>query len=99
MQQLTVVRAVLIGYSCRSLNTPNRVFLRRRSAMSVAKVSEIIASSPKSFEDAVASGIERASKTLKNIRGAWIAEQKVKVEKGKVVEYRVTMRVTFVLKD
>jgi hypothetical protein len=67
--------------------------------MSVAKVSEIIASSPKSFEDAVASGIERASKTLKNIRGAWIAEQKVKVEKGKVVEYRVTMRVTFVLKD
>ena len=67
--------------------------------MSVAKVSEIIASSPKSFEDAVASGIERASKTLKNIRGAWIAEQKVKVAKGKVVEYRVTMRVTFVLKD
>jgi flavin-binding protein dodecin len=67
--------------------------------MSIAKVSEIIASSPKSFEDAVASGIERASKTLKNIRGAWIAEQKVEVEKGKVVEYRVTMRVTFVLKD
>jgi flavin-binding protein dodecin len=67
--------------------------------MSVAKVSEIIASSPKSFEDAVARGIERASKTLKNIRGAWIAEQKVQVEKGKVVEYRVTMRVTFVLKD
>jgi len=67
--------------------------------MSVAKVSEIIASSPKSFEDAVASGIARANKTLKNIRGAWIAEQKVDVEKGKVVAYRVTMRVTFVLKD
>jgi len=67
--------------------------------MSIAKVSEIIASSPKSFEDAVASGIERASKTLKNVRGAWIAEQKVEVEKGKVVEYRVTMRVTFVPKD
>ena len=67
--------------------------------MSVAKVSEIIASSPKSFEDAVASGIERASKTLKNIRGAWIAEQKVAIEKGKITEYRVTMRVTFVLKD
>ena len=67
--------------------------------MSVAKVSEIIASSPKSFEDAVARGIERADKTLKNIRGAWIAEQKVDVEKGKVVAYRVTMRVTFVLKD
>ena len=67
--------------------------------MSVAKVSEIIASSPKSFEDAVASGIARANKTLKNIRGAWIAEQKVEVEKGKVFAYRVTMRVTFVLKD
>ena len=67
--------------------------------MSVAKVSEIIASSPKSFEDAVASGIARANKTLKDIRGAWIAEQKVDVEKGKVVAYRVTMRVTFVLKD
>jgi dodecin len=67
--------------------------------MSVAKVTEIIASSPKSFEDAIAKGIARADKTLKNIRGAWIAEQKVAVEKGKVVEYRVTMRVTFVLKD
>jgi hypothetical protein len=67
--------------------------------LSVAKVSEIIASSPKSFEDAVAVGIARANKTLKNVRGAWIAEQKVDVEKGKVTAYRVTMRVTFVLKE
>ena len=67
--------------------------------MSVAKVSEIIASSPKSFEDAIATGIARANKTLKNIRGAWIAEQKIDVEKGKVVAHRVTMRVTFVLND
>ena len=67
--------------------------------MAVAKVSEIIASSPKSFDDAVASGIQRASKTIKNIRGAWVAQQKVKVEGGKITEYRVTMRVTFVLKD
>ncbi len=67
--------------------------------MSVAKVTEIIASSPKSFEDAITKGIARADKTLKNIRGAWIAEQKVSVDKGKVTEYRVTMRVTFVLKD
>jgi len=67
--------------------------------MSVAKVTEIIASSPKSFDDAVAVGIARADKTLKNIRGAWIAEQKVAIEKGKITEYRVTMRVTFVLKD
>lgn len=67
--------------------------------MSVAKVSEIISSSPKSFEDAVATGIQRAHKTLKNVRGAWIAEQKVRVEKGKITEFRVTMRVTFVLND
>ena len=52
--------------------------------MAIAKVSEIIASSPKSFEDAVNKGIERANKTLKNVRGAWIAHQKVQVEKGKI---------------
>lgn len=67
--------------------------------MSVAKVSEIIASSSKSFEDAVEKGIARAHKTLKNVRGAWISAQKVEVEKGKITEYRVTMRVTFVLED
>jgi flavin-binding protein dodecin len=65
--------------------------------MAVAKVTEIIASSPKSFEDAIEKGIARAGKTLKNIRGAWIADQKVDIEKGKIKEYRVTMRVTFVL--
>ncbi len=67
--------------------------------MAVAKVTEIIASSSKSFEDAVVKGIERADKTLQNVQGAWIAEQKVVVEKGKIKEYRVMMRVTFVLKD
>ena len=67
--------------------------------MSFAKVSEIIASSSKSFDDAIAKGIKRANKTLENVRGAWIAEQKVEVEGGKITEYRVTMRVTFVLND
>jgi flavin-binding protein dodecin len=67
--------------------------------MSVAKVTEIIASSEKSFDDAVENGIERANKTLKQVRGAWIADQQVKVEDGKISEYRVTMRVTFVLQD
>ena len=66
--------------------------------MSVAKVTEIIASSEKSFEDAITRGIARADKTLDDLKGAWISEQKVVVEKGKIVEYRVTMRVTFVLK-
>jgi hypothetical protein len=67
--------------------------------MAVAKVTEIIASSSRSFEDAVEKGVARADKTLKNVRGAWIAGQKVVVEKGKITEYRVTMRVTFVLQD
>jgi hypothetical protein len=67
--------------------------------VAVAKVTEIIASSSKSFEDAVEKGVARADKTLKNVRGAWIAGQKVVVEKGKITEYRVTMRVTFVLQD
>ncbi len=67
--------------------------------MSIAKVTEVIASSPKSFEDAVANGVERADKTLKNITGAWVKDQNVVVEKGKITEYRVTMKVTFILKD
>lgn len=67
--------------------------------MSVARVSEIISSSPKSFDDAVDIGIERATKTLSNVKGAWIENQKVVVEDGKVTEYRVNMKVTFVLND
>jgi len=68
--------------------------------MSVARVTEIIAASPKSFEDAVASGIERANKTLKHIRGAWVRDQEVVVnEAGKITEFRVKMKVTFVLAD
>ena len=67
--------------------------------MAVAKVSEITASSPKGFEDALHVGIARADKTLKNVRGAWVAEQKVKVDNGRISEYRVTMRVSFVLED
>lgn len=67
--------------------------------MSVAKSSEITASSKKSFEDAVRSGIKRFSKTIKGVQGAWIKEQKVIVDDGEVAEYRVTMIVTFVLKD
>jgi flavin-binding protein dodecin len=72
---------------------------RGARAMSVAKIIEITAGSTKSFEDAVATGIERANTSLDEVQGAWIAEQKVKVAKGKVVEYRVTMKVTFLLKD
>ncbi len=67
--------------------------------MAVAKVSEIIASSTKSFDDAVVAGIERANKKLKNVRAAWVKSQKAIVDKGKITEYRVTLKVTFVLVD
>jgi len=67
--------------------------------MSVAKITEIHASSTKSFEDAVTSGLARAEKTLRNVSGAWIKSQKVICEGGKITEYRVLMKVSFVLKD
>ena len=67
--------------------------------MAVARVTEIIASSTKSFEDAVSSGIKRASKTLNDVTGAWVKNQKVVVKKGKITEYRVNLNVTFILKD
>lgn len=66
--------------------------------MSVAKTSEITASSSKSFEDAVRIGVRKMSKSVDNIEGAWIKEQKVVVSKGEVSEYRVTMKVTFIVK-
>ena len=65
--------------------------------MSVAKVIELTASSPQSFDDAVRAGIEKSGETLRNVKGAWVSEQKVDVKDGKIVEYRVTLRVTFVL--
>ena len=65
--------------------------------MSVAKVTEITSSSTRSFDDAVEAGIARASKTLHSITGAWIQEQKVVVAEGRVTEYRVNMKVTFIL--
>lgn len=66
--------------------------------MSVARVTEITSSSTKSFEDAIHAGIARANETLENVKGAWVQEQKVVVEKGKITEYRVNMKVTFILK-
>ena len=67
--------------------------------MSVAKVSEISATSGKSFEDAIQQGLTRASKTLRNVKSAWIKEQTVRVDGGKISEYQVNMMVTFVLDD
>ena len=65
--------------------------------MSVAKVIEISSTSKKSFEDAIQKGIERASETVQHIKSAWVNEMHVGVDDGKVVDYRVNLRVTFVL--
>jgi len=65
--------------------------------MSVAKITEISANSSKSFEDAVRNGVSRANKTLNNITSAWVADQSVSVEDGKVSKYIVRLKVTFVL--
>lgn len=67
--------------------------------MSVAKVSEITATSSKGFEDALKQGIARANKTLRNVRAAWIKEQQVHVSDGLITEYQVNMMVTFVIDD
>jgi len=67
--------------------------------MSVAKVSEIIASSKKGFDDAIKVGLDRANKTIENIKSAWVKDQYVEVKNGKIQEYRVIMMVTFLLKD
>jgi flavin-binding protein dodecin len=67
--------------------------------MSVARITEITAESKKSFEDAIQMGIARANKTLKNVKGAWVKDQKVTIDNGSISMYRVTMKVTFVLED
>ena len=67
--------------------------------MSIARVTEISATSTESFDDAVKQGIQRANETLRNIKSAWVKEQQVKVEGGSVTRYQVNMMVTFVLED
>jgi hypothetical protein len=66
---------------------------------SVARITEISASSPKSFDDAIKVGLSRADKTLDNITGAWVQDMKIDYANGKIKAYRVSMKVTFVLKD
>jgi dodecin len=67
--------------------------------MSVAKVSELSVTSTKSFEDAIQQGLARAGKTLRHVRSAWVKEQHVRCNEGKITEYQVNMMVTFVLDD
>ena len=67
--------------------------------MSVAKVTELVARSTKSFDDAIHVGLKRASKTLRNVKGAWVSGMKIECEDGKITAYRVSLKVTFVLSD
>jgi hypothetical protein len=68
--------------------------------MSIARITEVKSSSPVSFDDAIKKGIARANKTLKNVRGAWIWNQEVLVDKkGQISEYRVQMKITFILEE
>jgi flavin-binding protein dodecin len=70
-----------------------------REAMSVARVTEITSTSSQSFEDAIQTGLERATKTLKNVKSAWIKEQTVELENDAISVYRVNMMITFILTD
>ena len=81
-------------------NKKNKTKAMTESAgSSVARVTEIIASSATSFEDALAVGVARACKTLEGVTGAWVQDQKIDVKDGKITNYRVNLKVTFVLKD
>ena len=67
--------------------------------MSIARITEISSTSAKSFEDALQSGVARATQTLRNVRSAWVKEQQVRIEDGKVAEYQVNLMITFVLDE
>ena len=67
--------------------------------MSIARITEISSTSTKSFEDAIQSAVARATKTLRNVRGAWVKEQQIKIDDGKIVEYQVNLMITFILDE
>ena len=67
--------------------------------MSIARITEISSTSGKSFEDAIQVGIARATKTLRNVRSAWVKEQQIRIDNGNIVEYQVNLMITFILDD
>lgn len=67
--------------------------------MSIARITEISSTSGKSFEDAIQSGIARATQTLRNVRSAWVKEQQIRIDNGKIVEYQVNLMITFILDE
>ncbi|MBA3571333.1 MAG: dodecin domain-containing protein [Pyrinomonadaceae bacterium] len=67
--------------------------------MSIARITEISSTSEKSFEDAILSGVTRATQTLRNVRSAWVKEQQIRIDGGKIVEYQVNLMITFILDE
>jgi flavin-binding protein dodecin len=67
--------------------------------MSIARITEVSSTSEKSFEDAIQSGVTRATQTLRNVRSAWVKEQQIRIDGGKIVEYQVNLMITFVLDE
>jgi flavin-binding protein dodecin len=92
MQRGVPLRAVRLG--CRNPPAPTE-----ERTMTVARITEISSVSSKSFEDAIVQGVERANKTLKNVKGAWVKDQEVNIDNGKISGYKVILKVTFVLTD
>jgi flavin-binding protein dodecin len=84
---------------CSKRNSGYFDIFRTLVTMSIARVTEITSSSSKSFDDAIRGGLARANKTLENVTGAWIRDHEVVAKNGKITEYRVRMKITFVLKD
>lgn len=80
-------------------NQPGPSRIERRTPMAVARVTELSATSPDSFDDAITQGVTRATKTLRNVTSAWVKEQRVEIKDNRIVEYQVNMLVTFVLDD
>jgi flavin-binding protein dodecin len=72
---------------------------RRVQIMSIARITEISSTSKKSFEDAIQTGVTRATETLRNVRSAWVKEQQIRIENGTIIEYQVNLMITFVLDD
>lgn len=72
---------------------------KKELSMAVARVTEIIAGSKKGFQEAIEEGVDRANKTLKNVEGAWVKDQSLILDNGKIKEYRVVLKVTFILAD
>jgi flavin-binding protein dodecin len=83
----------------KTLETGHRIPPSKGKDMTVARITEISSVSAESFQDAIAQGVERANQTLKNVKGAWVKDQEVTIDKGKVTGYKVILKVTFVLTD